>query len=288
MTRGYQFGFVGSTDNHQSFPAAYLGGRVGVYAESLTRGHLWESIAKRRTIACKGDCIAVWVEANGAPLGSQIKAPSGRVDVRCDIVAEDAIDKVELIRTDRVIKSFNPAEESRPESSDGTFKVRLQIGWGSPVYRAVWKGSLNVKGGRIKSLRPYFVTALGQDPNDAGRQRIVSWDEHGYEFECLACGPPQQVVAVVEGHADTQFILDSNQSSMNVYLQDLLAHSFACRERKHQATAAKLCTAVPELAYTYRFEFTDVLKNIDKCGYYVRVTQRNLQRAWTSPVWVVG
>lgn len=311
LRRGYRFGFVGGTDSHSAYPAQHDGGRAGIYADALTRDAIWDAIANRRTIAAKGDSIAVWFEANGAPLGSEITAPDGKVHLTCTVRAEDAIDKVELIRNEEVYRVWHPNEpalgeragpqgslepfrkvpgtftrESLPAAGPDLFKVRLQIGWGNAPYLTDWSGRLKVEGGEVRGVRPYFRPAMNQDPNDGGRQRLESWDAGGFAFRCLALREPQQYVAEIEGTPETRLTFESNQTGFSTSLGDLCARSIGGRERKHTATAAKLCRAVPEAAYAFRCECDDHLGDLDEARYYIRVTQQNLQRAWTSPIWV--
>ena len=314
LKRGFRFGVIGSTDNHSAYPAAYNGGRAGVYASALTREAIWDALAARRTIAAKGDSIALWLEANGAPLGSEIHVPDGRVHLAFSVRGEDAIDKVELIRNEHIHRVWHPNDPpvihqtkgSDPfvctrfqrgsatfsglihnkKGSDPFFKVRLQIGWGNSPYLTDWAGVLKVRGGEVRAVRPYFQTANDQDPNDGGRQQLDSWDSHGFSFRCLALGPVQQYVAELAGAPDTQLVFESNQSAFRTSLGDLGERSIAGRERKHTSTAAKLCQAVPERAYAFAADFDDDLADLAEARYYLRVTQQNLQRAWSSPIWV--
>jgi len=292
LRRGCRFGLIGSTDSHSSFPAAYNGGRAGVYADGLTREALWEAVACRRTIAAKGDSIAVWFEADGAPLGSEITAKGGSVHLACTVRGEDAIDSVELIRNERVHRVWHPNDPGhRLQTTGGTpgcrvFKVRLQIGWGNVPYLTRWRGGLRVEGGEVRGVRPYFLPADTQNRNEGGQQRLESWNADGFTFDCLALRFPQQFVAEIDGDAETRLALESDQTGFETRLGDLCERSIGGRERKHTATAAKLCTAVPESAYAFTCECDDDLGDLDEARYYVRVTQRNLQRAWTSPIWV--
>jgi len=286
LARGFRFGFVGSTDSHSSYPAAYCGGRAGVYATTLTREAIWEALLARRTIAAKGDSIAAWFEADGAPLGSEIQVSDGKVHLKCKVCGEDAIEKVELIRNERVYKVFHPLEGAEPKGPPGVFKVRLQIGWGNPVYATVWEGSLRIHGGALRAVRPYFEPIKGQNPALGGQQRLESWDARGVTFRVLACGYPQQFVLELEGRQDTELVLETNQVGLKAKLADLVHGSVANRERKHTSTAVKLCQAVPESAYTCQWELAEDLADMPEGRYYVRVTQQNLQRAWTSPIWV--
>ena len=113
-----------------------------------------------------------------------------------------------------------------------------------------------------------------------------AWDAGGFRFRCLALGPPQQFVAELTGTADTRLVFESDQVGFETRLGDLCERSIGGRERKHTATAAKLCRAVPEQACTFECECADELGNLAEARYYLRVTQKNLQRAWTSPIWV--
>jgi hypothetical protein len=288
LARGFRFGLIGSTDSHVSYPAAYNGGRAGVYASALTRDAIWEALLARRTVACKGDSIAAWFEADGAPLGSEIKARGAKVSLKGAIRAEDTVEKVELIRNEQVYRVWHPMEQPAPRQPSRVWKVRLQIGWGNPVHAATWQGRLHVRGGALRSVRPYFQPIGRQNPAEGGQQQLVGHDATGFEFKVLAHGFPQQFVAEVEGDRHTQFVLETDQAGLSARLDHLAHESVAARKHFHTSTAAKLCRAVPEHAYTFPFELVDPLGDLPQGRYYVRVTQQNLQRAWTSPVWVTA
>ena len=63
-SQGHVFGVVGSTDHHNAFPGSYGYGRLGVWAESLSRDAIWNAIKARRTYVLTGDRIELAYSLN--------------------------------------------------------------------------------------------------------------------------------------------------------------------------------------------------------------------------------
>jgi hypothetical protein len=115
-----------------------------------------------------GDRILVDFRVNGAPMGSELRS-SGDVEVAASAVGEAAIDRIELLRDNRVIATHCHAGTWDAEPGDGKIhaKLRLAVGWGpSDEYGFErtgrrWSGRLRIDGGEIVGARGCF-TRLGQ------------------------------------------------------------------------------------------------------------------------------
>ena len=107
LARGYRVGVTGGSDEIMGRPGASYpgfalgrntrGGLTGVYATALTREAIFAALKARRTYATTGDRIALWVEANGHPLGSEYVA-TGPPRIRCEVWGTAGIERLELFR----------------------------------------------------------------------------------------------------------------------------------------------------------------------------------------------
>jgi hypothetical protein len=117
LNAGYRFGFIGSGDSHDGHPGqAHLGspgsgGLAAIWSEELSRMGILEALRARRVYATNGARIFLQVSIDGAPMGSTIAGASDDADpppppsmLKVRVVAESAIERVDLIRTDRTAK----------------------------------------------------------------------------------------------------------------------------------------------------------------------------------------
>ena len=86
----------------------------------------------RRTYATTGDRILLDVQVNGEPAGSEV-ASDGSVELRVAVHGTAPIDRVDIIRGDRLVHTEHPAKQPGCERGlDGSGAA----GWGDLVLRA--------------------------------------------------------------------------------------------------------------------------------------------------------
>jgi len=97
LSHGYPLGLVGGSDSHSTTPGGavplayprwggkqlfpYPGGVTAIYAAELTRKSLFEALLARRCYATSFEKIFVWLESDGAPMGSEVEAASAEIDI---------------------------------------------------------------------------------------------------------------------------------------------------------------------------------------------------------------
>ena len=97
LSHGFRLGVIGGSDSHcttaggpvpmvyprwggkQLFP--YPGGVTAIYAAELTRKSLFEALRARRCYATSFEKILMWIESEGAPMGSEIEASSAEIEI---------------------------------------------------------------------------------------------------------------------------------------------------------------------------------------------------------------
>ena len=163
LARGYRLGIMASGDNHNGFPGVWGNGLLGVWATSLTRESLWEAWLARRVYGVTGDRIRLDFELNGHPMGSVVRS-KGPADLRAEIVGCHALDRVELLRNDRVLHTY--CHSGAWSVPNGAGKVRLKMradfGWGPSAFyglqpaHKIWVGRLRLDGGQLLDVQGCF------------------------------------------------------------------------------------------------------------------------------------
>ncbi len=171
LNRGLRFTAVGNSDSHTVWKS--LAGVPRNYIASsqddptaLDTDELIESILKRRVTVSSG--LFVTMEVNGEPMGGEVSAPGGRVEVLVSLRASSWLkaEKVDLVVNGETVKTLNV-----PPPADGAptfFKERVMLelprdGWiiaaasGPQVTHPLYPKPLGVHG----VTNPVWVDADG-------------------------------------------------------------------------------------------------------------------------------
>lgn len=312
LRRGLYLGAIASTDNWGNVPGHYNQGLMACLATELTREALWEAFLARRVYAVTGDRIALDFTVNGACMGSRLPA-AGRRAIRVSVRGCDAIDRVELLRNERVIATHNHQDTWRAPAGRGLYKLRVEAGWGpkpGTLPRSVqeWTGTLRLDGGRVRSVEPYRIS------NGHGRP-VLDGGAAAFGFRTRqedTVGKPYQNAFVFEFEAESGATVDLelNRLAARGPVSDFCAGSRVLWYRDqaarlirdttgldieaqyredmayHMGNKAKVHRAVPEAGYTVEWAIDDDEPLEGPAWYRIRVEQRNGQRAWSSPIWV--
>ncbi len=297
LARGLRFGFVGSSDDHTGFPGAYGEGLMAALATDLTRPAILEAIRARRTYALTGDRIEVDFAAEGAPMGSTIKA--GReVAVAWDVRGRDELDVVEVVH-DGVTVERTYAREAVPasEAFREPVQVRLEWGWGPWSALALdrvtdWSFEIAVEGGRLRRAFP----CLQSGPFDEQRRhRIERRGDNRLAVRSYTArrgayreNPNQSLILELDAEGATAVHLAMTEpasSTTTARLGDLLEGSVNLQAGPFPKESYQWHRLVPRAASAVRGQVT-LLVPATPSAIYLRVRQRNGQMAWTSPVFL--
>ena len=171
LLRGYRLGIIASGDNHSGFPGVWGNGLMGAWATDLTRESLWDAFLNRRVYGVTGDRIRLAFELNGHPMGSVVSG-KGPAVVKAHIVGWNAIDRVELLRGEKVLHTYCHSGNWDVPQGDGKMrktrlKIRVDFGWGPSSWHGfkttdkTWEGQLRLEGARLLDVQGGF-TCLGQ------------------------------------------------------------------------------------------------------------------------------
>ncbi|MBN2408276.1 MAG: DUF3604 domain-containing protein, partial [Candidatus Aminicenantes bacterium] len=101
LERGMRWGFVGGGDH---------GGRqlTAVFAPSLNRQALFDSLRSRRVYATSGEKMLMDIRVNGRFMGEEFTLEEGDREIRIKVIGTAPIVQVDLFRNGRVIRQWNP------------------------------------------------------------------------------------------------------------------------------------------------------------------------------------
>ena len=300
LAAGHRFGIVASTDDHLGFPGAYGEGKAVVLAPELTREAVFDALKNRRCYGVSGDRIVLDFRVNGRLMGEET-AFTRRRSIRADVTGWDAIDRVEVLKNNRVIHRDIPVDRdpgtgvwSRP------LVLRIEYGWGPmsenqiPLDRIPgifdWDLDVTLDGARMLELQPCWQSA----PLDEDRRHVIS-KRTGAGFSlksytsrqrCLFNRDTHIMALRVQGDPDSRITLGIRQpeaGQLTARLSDLLAGDQAIRVGRN---AIKIHRLAPETHHTASIAFDDEDSGDTANWYYLRVAQANGQLAWSSPIWV--
>ncbi len=293
-SQGHRFGIIGSTDHHNAFPGSYGYGRLGVWAESLTREAIWDAIAKRRTYALTGDRIELAYTLNEHLMGDVCRPDTERW-LEVAISGGDSIDYVDLVHNNQLIhrESVLPSR-----STSGIFKVATEFGWGERSGFTPWKVEIEVIDGHLRQVEPRLRGYGPTDKPDDERFAASSWEQPSdkrvrlhtrtRQNPALHTAGTEGVMLEVEGNQNTVLRATVNGQGQEIALAELMDGARTFYLGGFVSPAFSFHRAVPKEEYTHRFGFLHRDASADSGWYYVRVRQRNDQWAWGSPIWVEG
>ncbi len=296
LEQGHVFGFIGSSDHHGAHPGTYGYGQVAVWAQDLSRGSIWEAIAKRRTYAITGDHIRLEFALNGRPMGAVIPAASERW-IEVAVEAGSSLDYIEVLHNNRVIQRETVYQQALDASRP--MKVLLEMGWGEAETLTDWELDVWIEGGTLLGVEPHLrghdITAPPDvDENvpcvlshlDNTERNRVRLKTRSPRNPTVTSSATQSLTLTLSGGANTEIHANINgihvalpvtaleKGARSYYLSGFVSPCFVFHR------------AVPQAEYKHRFALAHHATGEQADWYYVRVRQYNGQYAWSSPIWV--
>lgn len=310
LARGYKLGIMASSDSHGDHPGAYDNGLLGAYAGELTRHSLWEAFRLRRIYGVTGDRIVLGFSINGQPMGSVLQAEGKRAIV-VSVVGWDKVERVDIVRNNRVLHSF-VEPTGLVVAGRNAVRLRFMVEWGWDCRSArEWEGALTLTGGRILRAVPCFRGRVAKLV-DGGITRLTdsscTWKssteqvKYHMHFRHFADAIAFEVECAEDGRLRLSFTCARRRQEREFRPRDILARSVVVYMEgipptndgahwRHMETCAKF--KVHQGRRTDELTFDLAYEDVPNEGtttrtdcYYIRVIQRNGQRAWSSPIWV--
>ncbi len=298
LSRGVRVGVTASSDDHRGYPGAYKHGITGLYAKNLTREGIFEALRSRRTYAVTGDRIQLAFRLNGHWMGEEIPSSSRR---EISIQAEGwyEIDRIELIKNNRVIHRSFPVDESRDLPVwDEPVLCRIEFGWGpwgdlEMARICDWDFQLEIESGKMIDILGNFRSGPYDEKRRNRIDRITETSCHIRSYtsrkEAVADLATNSIVLKLEVNPDTKLRMNVTQpTKMTVVksLSDLALSSDVEFTGPFTSESVLFHRLVFAPSYHANVLFTDWQEDDTEDWYYARVVQNNGDLAWTSPIWV--
>jgi hypothetical protein len=305
----YSVGFVGGSDSHTGRPGIdrpgyqprryAQAGLTGIYASDLTLGAFFQALKARRCYATTGARMAVEVHADGHPMGAAY-CTAAPPTIAVSVTGTAPLESVELYRGLQKIHTF--PIEATPDPQ------RVRVLWQGASRKSsysgvVWDGTVSLADGELSAVETIRF--------DSPRSHIANTTDRSVTWHAVTCGYHSGIVLTLSNSENavlnfaTSTVLISRPQfgeygaggpqilsyapaeslAFSVPLQALAAgpQEYEIGTLNRTLTISLAAQDAPESA---TFSFTDPSPRPGMNPYWVRVTQSDMEMAWTSPVFV--
>ncbi len=287
IRRGYRVGVTAGTDGVMGRPGAChpgrrlarncRGGVTGLYAADATRQAIWEAFQARRCYGTTGERIRLWVMIGRVPMGGECRLRAG-----VPVVATVAVDGTAAIETIELLRGTEVVAVARVAACD---PGRLRVLWGGTRahgtardQRVVWDGGLIVEGAEIERAEQIrFESPCDRLQCESGALRWRSATAGGHAGVVLSLRGGPARCRFESAPATFSFAADAVLASPT----RVPAGGAGCQVEVGPSPAADGPAAA-------QVELTDdgPAAAALPAPYWVRVTQVDRSRAWSSPITV--
>lgn len=299
LSKGHVFGFLGNTDHHSAHPGSYGHGVTGVWANELTREAIWDALYRRCTYALTGDRMQLKFSMNGAPMGA-IAKPVKRRKGKIELHAGGAIDYVDVVKNNRLLKRFSQTDITQSAKRSGWIHtlLTLELGWGERNKEVNWNARVELEGGSIKRVEPRFrglevVSPVEGDDSEGFsyyRSQCKQTSDKSVILKTVTASNPnnstncsQGVCLEIKARKTGKVCLRLNRQKFEFSIRELMEGARTGHLGGIDSPAFRLHRLPLEQEWKWNLDFTDS-KESEHDQYYVRVRQLNDQWAWSSPI----
>jgi hypothetical protein len=313
LRNGFEVGMVGASDDHGAKPglapgpligASQPGGLTAALAPALDRDAIFDALRARSVYATSGPRILLAATLNGRPMGER-QPDSARRDLEVRVSGTSPIERIDLVRNGEVVLSRPFARaplaphlflQVEFESSSEVFGREVL----NPRGYRTWKGTLEVEGARLLGVRP-----VGLDHPLRESAAIVAGSQQRVSFEVLTRGRADSLLLELDGVSPATVLrltLEPTRGTSSVSSllpgadipgTELRLTLAGLRDNtvEHELRAGddvdriRLQAVDPDAPLDRELSYSD-LDGGPGDYYYVRVTQLDGGRAWSSPFWV--
>ncbi len=297
LDRGAFFGITGSTDHHNAHRGSYGYGRIAVLAETLSRDALWNAMQDRKIYAVTGDKIWLETTFDSHLMGSILSSTSSR-EMEIDIKAGYTLDTVHIIKNGLTAEIFNFPEIARiwGEQQRKKGKVIIEVGWGEKGVAQNWDFTLEVIDGDLIDIEPrlHGIDIVAPLDDYVSECQFTDWDRNGINrLSCRTitwCNPTTPTSSVqgfcleISGTRQTSIKMTMGTWTRSYSLEQLIRGDHTDYLADFLSAAVKFGRFIPEQEYTAKLRWKDEGTVNERDDYYIRVIQKNNQRAWSSPI----
>lgn len=316
LKQGHEIGFVAASDDHRGHPGytgtnkygalVSFGGLAAVIAKEKTTDDIFSALRHLSVYATSGQRIILDAKLNGATTGTRQKYTEER-RLTCRVIGTAPIESIDVVKNSEVI--FSRRYLTAPIEPHMFVRVAFESSseaftYDNPRGYRRWKGTLEVKGAKVVGVKtPGFENRYTE------KATIDPQNPNLINFYTETRGRADVMIVELEGGSPNTvftFHLDSTReygasSSLIRYprylpAEDLklrfgamtngrLVHEFMLDDH---TDSLSLQAINPKAAMEQEFQYVDLDSPKPGDYYYVRVTQLDGARAWSSPFWVGG
>tara|TARA_R110002020_G_scaffold20374_67_gene69782 strand:+ start:6998 stop:9325 length:2328 start_codon:yes stop_codon:yes gene_type:complete len=310
---GYRVGVVTNSDGHKgrpgaSYPGAGKFGAIGGLScylmEELSRPALLDALRKRHHYGTTGgpggrtiidlkatfsaagtryhDDPALFPASEGrsatdALMGDIVHLPAGEVELSVSVASNSAIERIDIFNGRELVETVRPYGEA-------DLGARIRVLWEGAEYRGrfrevIWDGHARFDGNAIVAAEP--VNFLNRD------KTLTREGSDALSWKALTTGNFGGFDVVLESGSDGVLTFETPLVTFelpvaHIGLKDTVFD--ASGDLPRFVTAFRLPESNPHRGFAFSRPIT--LKPAGDNPIYVRVTQEDGTRAWTSPVYV--
>lgn len=285
IKRGYKVGITAGTDGVMGRPGACGSGRrvsrnvrnglTAVYANALTQSDVLTAFSNRQCYGTTGARILLDVQINDHPQGSVVTLDQ-HPEIQIQIEGTAPIERVEILRGIDVISTH----QCTPYDPN-----LLRLLWGgateqgtAAAQRLIWDGLLQIENGTLSDLTPVAQQCpldTIQQPNDTQ----VNWtsatagNDMGFTFKATT-------------NANTVFHFASHPTTFSCTHAQIKRAPFIADAGLLDSRVEIGPAPSEDGPLSVSLSFTDTTSLEDEQAYWVRVTQTDRHRAWSSPIYI--
>ncbi|MEM6848376.1 MAG: DUF3604 domain-containing protein [Pseudomonadota bacterium] len=309
---GYRVGVVANSDGHKGRPGASypgagkfgaIGGLTCFSMEKLSREHLLDCMRRRRHYGTTGgpggrmmidfaatfdgqatiyaDDPAVFEHAAGrasrwAGMGDIVHLPEGGITVECTIETTSPIERVEIFNGETLQETFRPFQQN-------DLGARLRVLWEGAEYRGrfrqvIWDGGAEVVGNSVVDAFPV---------NFLNRDKVLSRYGNHLSWQALTTGNFGGVDIRLADATAGRLKVDTPLVNFDIAIEDIGQEDliFDASDRLPRFVRA---FRLPDELTSRSFSISTriPLRQSGDNPIYLRLTQEDGTRAWTSPIYV--
>jgi hypothetical protein len=310
---GYRVGVVCNSDGHKGRPGASypgagkfgaIGGLTCLMMPELKREALFDCLRKRRHYGSTGgptgrpiialetrfsetaqvydDDPALYRDAAAVPatramMGQIVHLPNGDATLAARLRTANPIARVDVFNGRRLIKTVRPYETA-PDAP------RIRIEWEGAAYRGrfrevIWDGTATLAGNRVVKASP--VSFLNPD------KRLDQIDAHSLKWRSLTTGNTAAVDLWLADPMGGMLSIDTPLVSETIDIADVGPEPILF-DRSETLPRWLRVYRLPDVLVRrdLAFELPLDLTDTDDNPIYLRLTQEDGTRAWTSPIYL--
>lgn len=313
LTRGYRMGFIGGSDGYTGRPGGEYpghlerrfakGGLAAVYAQTLTIDGLLEALKARHVYATTGARILLDIDADGHMLGDAYHTTKNPT-IKAHIHGTAPLESVELFRGLACVYR-HPLDCRR---NQGLVRLTWQGASRRTSYSAViWDGWLEIIDRADSAKGPIVSETIRFDSPRSFVQTTsptrITWHAEtcghrsGFVFRAIEGDPLLRVVVNTTLTTMPAFggFGDTNPKRMSYAPTDHITFEFHVSELGDGPLVVPIGPIDRKLVIEFApeggspdaaFTHTDLNPQPGTSPYWLRIVQRDMEMAWTSPVFV--